>query len=1376
MNRIYQGRVARVETLGKGSADQLLNDWPKVLWQHHELFQDAVNYYTLALATMAEGLNADSAKGKAALAWREQVRDSWLHARRKAIGFPGPHIRLAKWLDVNPAETDPTKAFEESSAALLKSSPATPEARAKALLQMLEEVDQLDLNQFCVSRLPWLCTPHGKLDATPKNVVQQQEARMLAIIGEIHNASAQDIEAVAEHLELGCFVTQMPKETMTGVEARTEAERLFKAAASKAKGLIAVADRFANRLNQLGDKLALPCLGRKPKGVYPLAVVFRLLPMPETWEAFKSATESLRKKAEKTKDSPVELANDFIAEVRTTADEPVFDYFSNRTLFRESDNDDRAVWFDFDLAAFIEAIKAPHRFFRDSLERETAANLLRRKKLAMEGKGGDLDDDHGEEEEDAGAFGFEGDERIGLLRKLVKDTLGFLAETENHGDEPGRIEYTIQERTVRGFEEIKEKWQKLAVSGRATGESLLDVLKEQQAKHRDDFGSATLYRTLAQPEFQPIWRNAGTEKWHATDPLKAWRDYKELCFELQDKERPIRFTPAHPEHSPRYFIIPKQGRFGCDHQAGCLAFTCGIIVDTQRGREVTSVRISYSAPRLRRDELRHDGQEDLESVPWIQPMMKALGLPEADQQDFANCRVTLQPKTPANIQLTFPVEVNSDKLIAGIAKADRWNRQFNVHPDGDKFYNATLRWPHEKQPSKAPVPWHEQIESFSCLATDLGQRDAGAFARLLARSRGDFDKRPSRAIGSTGDGLWRATLERKGLFRLPGEDSLVWREASRLDKINPNDSGSQFDFRQELWGERGRSARPWEADDTAELMQALEVPPNDPAFTLLPEDWRSSLSFPEQNDKLLVGMRRYQSRISRLHRWCWFVRGDEKQQKSAWDEISDCDDPRLITTEQRARASKRDPRLREELEFQLRERLKLAPALLVRIANRILPLRGRSWRWDEDPAATGDVVLYQLGQRGASLDSKDRPIWLRGQRGLSFERIEQVEELRKRFQSLNQTLRRKVGGKPPSRRDETVPDPCPDLLDKLDHLKEQRVNQTAHMILAEGLGLRLAPPPTDKKALRRANDQHGVYEKISGKDGQWIGPVDFIVIEDLSRYRASQGRAPRENSRLMKWCHRSVRDKLKELCQPFGIPVIETPAAWSSRFCARSGAAGFRAVEIAPGFDQEPPWRWLKDRKDGDKLTQEAELVQQLIRQLAEANVGRDGHKRKFRTLLAPLASGPIFVPIKDLVPGADMKPAIVQADINAAINLGLRTIADPRLWSIFPRLRTQCERQGGALAAREKRRFGERHSPELSVTKPEKLGNNEARNSNFFADHARCVDTREWGDATLPDGTRLVSGKALWFTVKEHQWRRIGEINERRLLAWKSKEDDVPM
>jgi hypothetical protein len=1411
MIRIYQGKVTGVEIYDPANQDhpwkafdpdpkRAKGKWEDALWRHHELFQDAVNYYTLALAAMAKGLQPDSPKGKAVLAWREQVRDSWLRARRKAVRFSGPHVRLAGWLGVNSAETDAGKAFDLSAAALLKNSPATAAAHAKALLQMLEEVDQSDLNQFCVSRLPWLCTPHGQLDATPKNIAQQQEARMLTTVREIHEASADELDALAGKLELGCFVTQMPKERMTGAEARTEAERLFKSAAAKAKGLAAVTDQFAKRLDQLGDQLGLPRLGRKPKGAYPLAVVFKLFPGAETWEAFKSATGSLRKKADKAKDLPLEIAADFIAEARTQSDQPVFDYFTNRALVREPDNEDRAVWFEFDLAAFIEAIKSPHRYFQDSLAREKAAETLRKKKLAMEGHGGEVEDEHEEDEEGASAFGFEGDERIKLLRELVSETLGYVAEVENPGVETGRIEYTIQERTLRGFEEIKEKWGKLAEKGQATETKLLEALAEQQAKQRDDFGSAPLYRELAKAKFHPIWRNPGTEKWHAPDPLKAWLAYKELCFELEDTERVIRFTPAHGEYSPRYFIIPKQGRFGSEHRAGQLAFSCGMVLKTARGWEPTEVCITYAAPRLHRDELRRDGKEDLESVPWLQPMMKALGLPETDQQDFGNCRVTLQPqklKSRANperepgkaeedrynIQLTFPVEVNPDKLIAGIGKAERWNRQFNVHKDGDDFHNATLRWPHEKQPAKAPVAWHEQLDAFCCIATDLGQRDAGAFARLLASHGHDCGKKPSRFIGETNGKKWRAVLERSGLFRLPGEDAQVWREISEFDKRNVEDSGKPFDFRQELWGERGRRALEWEKDDTFDLMRALETIEKDAAghekCALLPDGWRektTALTFPEQNDKLLIAMRRYQSRIARLHRWCWFVKGEDKQQKVAWKEIVECDDPRLIAPEFKPLAAKRDPRVSTELESKLAERLKLAPGFLLRIANRVLPLRGRSWHWEKHPDATEENTLHHLTQNGPKLDSEDRPIWLRGQRGLSMERIEQVEELRKRFQSLNQTLRREIGGKPPLRRDESVPDPCPDLLEKLDNLKEQRVNQTAHMILAEALGVRLASPPADKKVLRQERDQHGVYEKVTNPSGQWIGPVDFIVIEDLSRYRTSQGRAPRENSRLMKWCHRAVRDKLKQLCEVFGIPLLETPAAWSSRFCSRSGAAGFRAVEVSKGFENEPPWIWLKEKKEGENHTQEAKNVQELIRQVAEANQGRDGVKEKYRTLLAPLTGGPIFVPVAGTVAVADLQPALVQADINAAINLALRAVASPLVWSIYLRLRTQRDKKDGSLMAREKRKFGEKNPPKLVITKPEKPGGNESRIPNFFADLAACVNAAEWGEAVLPDNTRLVSGKALWITVKQQQWRRIREINERRLTAWKNKGDNVPM
>ncbi len=804
-------------------------------------------------------------------------------------------------------------------------------------------------------------------------------------------------------------------------------------------------------------------------------------------------------------------------------------------------------------------------------------------------------------------------------------------------------------------------------------------------------------------------------------------------------------------------------------------------------------------------------------------MMVALGLSESSARvNFANCRITLQPANASDIQLTFPVEVNTERIRAGVVREALWERQFNLHPDGDNFYNASLRWPHEKQPSKAPVAWHEQVSDFRCIATDLGQRDAGAFARLSVRSGGSFGKRPWRFIGETGGKQWRAALERSGLFRLPGEDALVWREKSKLDGRDSEDSAKPFDFRQELWGERGRPAREWETAETVELMRLLEAPPADEHFSLLPADWRTSLSFPEQNGKLMVAARRYQSRIARLHRLCWFLKGDDKQQKAGWDEIGDCEDTRLVRPELKLLAEKRDPRVKDALESQLRERLELAPKVLVHIANRILPLRGRSWHWERHPAGTEDNTLHQLTQNGESRDSKEKPVWLRGQRGLSLERIEQVEELRKRFQSLNQMLRREVGGKPPIRRDESVPDPCPDLLDKLDNLKEQRVNQTAHMILAEALGLRLAPPPANKAELRQQKDQHGTYEKILDKAGQWLGPADFIIIEDLSRYRASQGRAPRENSRLMKWCHRAVRDKLKQLCEVFGLPVVETPAAYSSRFCSRSGVPGFRVAEVTEGFTKEGQWGWLAGKKDEQgNPTVESQRLLDLDCQLAEAQkeLERDWKEKARlqpcpkRTLLVSISGGPVFVPVVDGVEGSGLVPAIVQADINAAINLALRATADPRLWTIHPRLRSQ--REGGdkpakgkrgksaeaaatplheaQLLTREKRKFGETGKP-LVIHRGPGAKPDSTRQPNFFADFAGLEALaerlgarnprdhgwlqKEWTSAEISGESSappLVHGKSFWGCVKAAQWERIGAINAARRASWRAKLDLLP-
>jgi hypothetical protein len=84
-------------------------------------------------------------------------------------------------------------------------------------------------------------------------------------------------------------------------------------------------------------------------------------------------------------------------------------------------------------------------------------------------------------------------------------------------------------------------------------------------------------------------------------------------------------------------------------------------------------------------------------------------------------------------------------------------------------------------------------------------------------------------------------------------------------------------------------------------------------------------------------------------------------------------------------------------------------------------------------------------------------------------------------------LRHEIGVKPDfgSRtRGESLPDPCSEITEKIVRLKEERVNQTAHLIIAQALGLRLKAHSLPDQE-REDGDVHGEYEIIPGRS-----PVD----------------------------------------------------------------------------------------------------------------------------------------------------------------------------------------------------------------------------------------------------------------------------------------------
>jgi hypothetical protein len=151
MNRIYQGRVSKVEIPKPGDKEnswQPLPNWQDILWQHHELFQDAVNYYTLALAAMAAGVEGNSKQDHALRGWAAKVKETWSNASRRAETFAGPQTRLALILKLELDKSD----FEAASSRVLHSSRATPAQRSAALMQLLSAKG--DLNQICGERLP----------------------------------------------------------------------------------------------------------------------------------------------------------------------------------------------------------------------------------------------------------------------------------------------------------------------------------------------------------------------------------------------------------------------------------------------------------------------------------------------------------------------------------------------------------------------------------------------------------------------------------------------------------------------------------------------------------------------------------------------------------------------------------------------------------------------------------------------------------------------------------------------------------------------------------------------------------------------------------------------------------------------------------------------------------------------------------------------------------------------------------------------------------------------------------------------------------------------------------------------------------------------
>jgi len=1391
ISRIYQGRVNGVEIHDAENAEfQKFPTSPGSdecpLWRHHETFQDAVNYYLLALGALA---NQEGTENRVAADLRSRLGNAWEKFPRddaNRLGAKSLRDSVAPWLGL-----DGNATLDKTFDAILQGEEDLKDARHLALLLLLDKCGgDGAIQQGGRTYFPKFCDKETKAkgDFDTAAIAARTGQEKLAEI--LHgNPTLRELEQIASEMDLSWMIAIEPDKFYIGEDAKNRirealdclSEMLDNPNENLRTWLAEIPDpqKELDRLKMNADELPDDISLQKNRRVVPLrrctATAFKFFPCRLTQILLKSQLKkpAQKKSAEPDKIDFAALGDDPIKLARGTRNY-VFRAFTALPKWNPEDPGSPS-WSKFDIAAFKEALKSLNQFNQKTKEREEKRADLGGRIAHMTGQpvdGWKPARTEGDEESAPPPL-LADDPRFELARELEGQLALDLNETaeENEVALPEdrkfqESDWKITRASLRGFRDIQTTWNKehKRADGQPKRKDLEEVIKnfQRDPKNKRSVGSLPLFLALCEKTYWPLWLDAKSTEDEPDDSdenaalskpggmLFAMAGFHELVRDYQRSLEPIRLTPAEPRHSRRLYMFsdmmtPKEKDVLLPKTTRESFFEAQIAYWNGNQFEQRKARIHFTAPRLRRDRLA-DGSESR----WLQPMLEALfessePLPSA----FEKMAVALMPdfgrRGEARHLLNFPVTLNTGEIQKRIGKAALWPKQFNGTKD--KFLH--LHWPSTVKPATKESPWWKNPrlirDGFTILSVDLGQRSAGAWALLHITAKRPEPGRPSRRIGHDGENEWFASIKATGMLRLPGEDARLPDSAGR--------------FVREPWGKAGRNASAEEWEQGKRLAVSL--------LADQPEAWvghnPEERSFPEQNDALVALANRRLSRLNTFHRWSCFdpdrkeVKGRRtsiiaslKAELEAWkdqevrdlipalgdesDDFSACDPQKV-----RHIAEKRFLRLRRELEPRL-----------VDLADRVVPLRTRSWTWKLRNDGTPYGELLDNGERPAKTPK------IRGQRGLSMRRIEQLENLRRLFLRFNRSLDREPGkpavfGRADAGRESG--EPCRSLLEKIDAMKEQRVNQTAHLILAQALGLRLRNhelPPED----RARRDVHGEYEKIPGR-----APVDLVVIENLDRYLTSQGRAPMENSRLMKWAHRAIRDKIKMLAEdPFGIHVVEAAAAYSSRFCAVSAQAGARCVESNNLGESNRRFLEHKIEQGGA----EAIPYKRILEQFEELEtINKTRKNKKLRTLLLPRAGGPLFLGAMDGNP--------VQADINASVNIGLRAVAAPDAIDILHKVRTEYKGSRWlpvAKNAREKAAFKKKIPLELQGEPSKKLAS--ATRPNLFQDSAKIApfDRTELviDEQTFP----LASGVALWSAVNRRFPERIAEINQTRLEKWK--------
>lgn len=411
-----------------------------------------------------------------------------------------------------------------------------------------------------------------------------------------------------------------------------------------------------------------------------------------------------------------------------------------------------------------------------------------------------------------------------------------------------------------------------------------------------------------------------------------------------------------------------------------------------------------------------------------------------------------------------------------------------------------------------------------------------------------------------------------------------------------------------------------------------------------------------------------------------------------------------------------DPTLRQAIRTKWAERWKGADG-----AYAVVPKVEQGQKGPSETKRTSDSTGWHAHLRsltdwimGRHLPGENSKLWSRNVGGLSLTRIATMRslyQLHKAF-AMRSTPNEPRGG---PEKGESNTGVAQSILDAMERMREQRVKQIASRIVEAALGVGIERDRAwddEKRKWRYAKRPRSLlcHEDV---EGNTHGDPRFktchaVVIENLRNYRPDELQTRRENRALMSWSAGKVRKYLEEACQLHGLHLREVMPNYTSRQCSRTGLPGLRCDDVSIDQFLTAPW-WNRAVNAAEKRLNKGgndSLDRLLVALHNRWSRASDSDKRRQRTLRLPRDGGDLFVAAPPAGAGnaEDQPRGALQADLNAAANIGLRALLDPDFpgkWWYVPCVEDKA--LGTAIPCTDKVKGSACFGPDPS--KPEQFG-----------------------------------------------------------------------